>query len=126
MAIAGALSREWLLGGVLRIDGEGLGDDGAVDEAALFGGGEAEGVGGEAVEVAHGALGGLVQECECVGVEEVAVAASTTETEAEVLGGVAGKEGLDAEAGVEAREERAVLAEGESVGELGESDEDQG
>lgn len=103
-----------------------MGDDCAVDEAALFCGGEAEGVGGEAVEVAHGALGGLVQECECVGVEEVAVAAGASEAEAEVLCGVAGKEGLDVEAGVEAGEERAVLAERESVGELWESDEDEG
>ena len=70
------MGREGLLGGVLGVDGEGLGDDCAVDEAALFCGGEAEGVGGEAVEVAHGALGGLVQESEGVGVEEVAVAAS--------------------------------------------------
>ena len=126
MGIAGEVGREGLLGGVLGVDGEDLGDDWAVDEAAFYCGGEAEGVGGEAVEVAHGALGGLVQESECVGVEEVAVAAGAMEAEAEVFCGVAGKEGLDAEAGVEAGVERAVLAEGESVGELGESDEDQG
>ena len=103
-----------------------MGDEGAVDEAALFEGGEAEGVGGEAVEVSHGAVGGLMQEGQGVGVEEVAVAAGAAEAEAEVVGGVAGEERVDAQAGVEAGEEGAVFAQGESVGELGESDENQG
>jgi hypothetical protein len=67
-----------------------------------------------------------MQECEGVGVEEVALAADAAEAEVEVLSGVAGKERLDAEACVDSREERAIFAEGESVGEFGESDEDQG
>ena len=101
------------------------GDDVALDELALLPGGLAQGGGGEAVEIAHGAGGGLVQQGDGVGGEELAVAAGVAEAEAEVLGGVVGGEGLDLEAVMEARVERAVAAQGEAIAELGEADEDE-
>ncbi len=48
-------------GGIAQRGVEELGDEVAADEAALLGGGEAECVCGEAVEVAHGAEGGFMQ-----------------------------------------------------------------
>lgn len=48
-------------------------DDSAVDEAAVFGGGEAEGRSDETVEVTQGASGHLVQACEGIGVHKVSM-----------------------------------------------------
>lgn len=58
-----------------------------------------------------------------VGGEEFAVAAGVAETE--VLGGVVGYQGLDLEAVLETRVERAVAAEGEAIAQLGGTDEDE-
>ncbi len=94
------------------------GDDVALDELALPLGGFAESRGGEAIEIAHTASRGLVEQRRGVGGEEFAVAAGVTETEAEVLGCVVGQEGLDLQASVEARVERAIAAEGEAIAKL--------
>ena len=45
---------------------------------------------------------------------------------AEVGGGVCGDEGLDLQAPVDARVERAIAAQGEAVLQLGQADEDEG
>ena len=91
------------LGGLSRgVQSQGEGDDFAVDEAAFFECGEAKGLGGEAVEVAHGAEGGFVKQSECVFFKEVAVTACAAEPESEVLCGVCVDQRLDAQAGVEA------------------------
>jgi hypothetical protein len=58
------------------------------DEAALAAGGLAQGGSSEAVEIAHGAGGGLVEERNGVGGKELAVAAGAAEAHTEVLGGV--------------------------------------
>ena len=99
------------------------GDDVALDELALLLGGLAEGSGGEAVEVAHRAGGGFVQEGRGVAREQLAVAAGVAEAEPEVLGGVVGNEGFDLEAVMKARVERAVATQREAVAELREADE---
>jgi hypothetical protein len=101
------------------------GDDVTLDELALLARGLAEGVRGEAVEIAHGAEGGLVEEDDGVGREDLAVAAGARQAHAQVLGGVLGGEGRDVEAVVDARIQRAVAAEGEALAEFGEADEDE-
>ena len=99
-------------------------DDVALDKLTLLAGGLAEGGGGEAIEIAHGA-GGLVEEHRRVEREDLAVAAGAAHAQAEVLGGVVGSERRDLEAVVEARVQRAVATEAEAVAELGEADEDE-
>jgi hypothetical protein len=66
-----------------------------------------------------------VEERGGVGREQLAVAAGVAEAEAKILGGVVGGEGLDLEAVMEARVERAVAAQGEAIAKLGEADEDE-
>src|SRR5204863_10184994 len=87
----------------------------ALDELALAAGGLAEGSGGEAVEVAHRAGGGLVQERDGVACEQLAFAAGAAEAEAQVLGGVVGREGRNLEAVVQTRVQRAIAAQREAV-----------
>src|SRR5262245_30752974 len=99
--------------------------DVALDEPALAAGGLAEGCGGEAVEVAHGTSGRLVEEGDGVGGEELAVAAGAAEAHADVLGGVVGRERRDLEAMVQARVQRAIAPQRQPVAQLGEADEDQ-
>ena len=94
-------------------------DDVALDEFALLLGGLAERCGGEAIDVPHGAEGGLVQQADRVGGKQLALAASATQAEAEVLSSVVGDEGLDLEAVMDARVQRAIAPQGEAVAELG-------
>lgn len=101
------------------------GDDVALDELALLLGGLAERRGGEAVNVPHGAEGGLVQQADRVGGKQLAFAAGATQAEAEVLGSVIGDKGLDLEAVIDAGVQRAVAPQGEAVAELGQPDEDE-
>lgn len=58
------------------------GSDVALDELALLARGLAERVGGEAVEIAHGAEGRLVEEHDGLGGEYLAVAADAMEAHA--------------------------------------------
>ena len=58
--------------------------------------------------------------------KKVAVAAGAAKAEAEILCGVGVDERLDAQAGVEAGQKRAVFTQCETVGKLGEADENQG
>ena len=107
---------------VIALAGVGLddaGDDVALDEIALLARGLAEGGGGEAVEVAHGAGGGLVEQRGGVGGEELAIAADAAQPHAQVLGGVVGRERGDLEAVVDTRVQRTAAAEREAVAELG-------
>jgi hypothetical protein len=77
------------------------GDDVALDELALLPGGLAEGGGGEAIEVTHGAGSRLVQERDRIGREQVAFAAGVAEAHAEVLRRVVGEQRFDLESMVE-------------------------
>ena len=95
------------------------GDDVALDELALLLGGLAERGGGEAVDVPHGAEGGLVQQADRVGGKQLALAAGALQAEAEILGGVLGDEGLDLEAVMDARVQRAIAPQGKAIAELG-------
>jgi len=97
----------------------------ALDEAALLAGGLAQRGRGEAVDLAHGAGGGLVQKRDGVGRKELAVAASALQTQAQVLGGVLGHERLDGDAMVESRVQRAIAAECQATTQLGQPDEDE-
>ena len=60
---------------VVAVEGDDAGDGVTFDELALASGGFAEGGGGDSVDVAKGAEGGLVDHGGGVGGEEVAVAA---------------------------------------------------
>src|ERR1041384_4629675 len=86
------------------------GDDVALDKLSLLLGGLAERSGGEAVDVPHGAEGGLVKQADGVGGKQLALAAGALQTEAEVLGGVLGDERFDLEAVMDPRVERAIAA----------------
>src|SRR6185437_8135431 len=81
--------------------------------------------GGEAVDLAQGALGQFVESGEGVIGEEVAFAADEAEPVADVLGGVGHGGGGEQEAVVDAGEQGAVSAAGEVLLQLGESDEDE-
>jgi hypothetical protein len=69
----------------------------ALDELALLPGRLAETAGGEPVEVAHAAGGGLVEHLDGVVGEDVAVAAGALQPVAQVLGDVLGGERVDVE-----------------------------
>src|SRR5439155_17898248 len=101
------------------------GDDVALHELSLLRGGFAEGSGGEAVDVPHGAEGGLVTQADGVGGKQLALAADALQTEAEILGSVLGDERLDLEAVMDARVERAVAPQREAVAQFGQADEDE-
>src|ERR1041384_950667 len=91
------------------------GDDVALDELSFLLGGLAERSGGEAVDVPHGAEGGLVKQADGVRGKQLALAAGALQTETEVFGGVLGDEGLDLETVMDARVERAVAPQREAV-----------
>src|ERR1700729_1196262 len=111
-----------VLGFALKDAGENV----ALDELLLLSGGDAEGGGGEAVGVAQGAAGALVEDGECVGREDVLGGADAREASADVVGGVVGQEASEGEAVMDARGEGAISPEPEPVLEVGKSDEDQG
>lgn len=73
--------------------------------------------GGRAGLVEHG--GGAVR-------EEFTVAAGLSEAVAEIRGGVRGDEGLDLQAPVDARVERAIAERDEALLQLGQTDKDEG
>lgn len=98
-------------------------DDIALDDLALLLGGFPERGCGEAVEIAHGPGSGLVEEADGVGGEELAIAAGLTEAKAQILGGVVGDEGLDLEAVVDSRVERAIAPQGEAIAQFRKTDE---
>src|SRR6266498_3022907 len=100
-------------------------DEDADDDLSLLLGSVAERARGEAVEIAHGPGSGLVEEADGVGGEELAIAAGLAETEAQVLGGVVGDKGLDLEAVVDPRVERAIAPQGEAIAQFGKTDEDE-
>src|SRR4051812_44589297 len=91
------------------------GDDVALDELSLLLGGLAKRGGGETVDVPHGAEGGLMKQADGVGGKQLALAASATQAEAEIFGGVLGHEWLDLEAVMDARVQRAIAPQGEPV-----------
>jgi hypothetical protein len=70
-------------------------DDIALDDLAFLLRGFPERGRGKAVEIAHGAGSGLVEEADGVGGEQFAIAAGLAEAQAQVLGGVVGDERLD-------------------------------
>jgi hypothetical protein len=78
-------------GGVAGVGLQDAGEDVALDEAALAASDLAEGGRGEAIDVAHGAGGGLVEQGDGILGEELAVTAGAAE--AEVFGGVVGDQG---------------------------------
>jgi hypothetical protein len=85
-------------------------DEITLDELLLAAGGEAEGGGGEAVEITERAEGGLVEHGDRVGGHDLAIAAGKMEAMPDVLGGVVGDKRVDAEPRVEPRvEERLCL-----------------
>jgi hypothetical protein len=100
---------------------EGTHDELAVDNADLMPGAELEGVGGDAVDLAEATLGLLVNEGDGVGGEELAVGSGAFEAKGDVFCGVAGGRLAEAEAGVDARPERAVLGQGEPLAGLGQT-----
>src|ERR1044071_2129823 len=123
-----AAGREGRAGSSIALPGIGLDDardDVALDELALLARGLAERGGGEAVEVAHGADGGLVEQHGGIGGEDLSGAASALEAHAQILGGVLGRQRADFEAMVDARVQRAIAAQREPLAKLGQSDEDQ-
>jgi hypothetical protein len=67
-----------------------------------------------------------VEQADGVGGKQLPIAAGLAEPKAEVLGGVVRDERLDLEAVVDPRVERAIAAQGETVTELGDPDEDEG
>jgi hypothetical protein len=101
------------------------GDDVALDELSLLLGGLAERSGSEAVDLPHGAEGGLVEQADRVGGKQLAFAAGATQAETDILGGVVGNEGFDLEAVMDPRVERAITAQGEAVAQFGKADEDE-
>ncbi len=107
---------------------EGLGDAGddlTLDELLLTTSGLAEGGGGEAVDLAQGALRLLVQSREGVIGEQGALAAGGVEAETDVLCRVRHSGGGDQEAVVNAGEQGPVGPSREVGFELGEADEDE-
>ena len=82
-------------------------------------------MGGEAVEVAHRAERGLVEQHDGVGGEHLAVAAGAMQAHAQVLGGVVGRERGDLEPVMDARVQRAIAAQREPLAQLGQPDEDE-
>jgi hypothetical protein len=56
-----------------------------------------------------------MEEADSVGGEELAIAAGLAEAQAQVLGGVVWDEGLDLEAVVDPRVERAIAPQGEAI-----------
>jgi hypothetical protein len=107
------------------VGGDDAGDGVALDELALLAGGVAKGGVGEAVGVAHGAKGGLVDHGDGVGSEELAVTADASEAHAHVLGGVGWREGVDAKATMETEKERAIASHAKPIEEVGQTDEDE-
>lgn len=104
---------------------EEVADEGGLDELQLAACGVAQGEGREAIELAVCAGARVVQEREGIAREELAVAAGEREPVADVVGGVVEGDGVETKAGVEAREQRLVRAERETVLELGQADEDE-
>src|SRR5580700_1028538 len=104
---------------------EDVAQDLALDELVLASRRFAERGGGEPVELAQARAGRLVQRGERLGGEELAIAAGTAQPDPDVLGRVAQRGGSDHEPTVDARIERAVLAQAKAVLELGQADEDQ-
>jgi hypothetical protein len=99
-------------------------DDIALDDLALLLGGFPERGSGKAVEIAHGTGSGLVEEADSVGGEQFAIATGLAEAQAQVLGGVVGDEGLDLEAVMDPRIERAIAPQGEAIAQFRKTDED--
>lgn len=77
--------------------------DVAFDEFAFSAGAAAEGVVGDAVDVAKGAGGGFVKDGDSVGGEELLVDAGGSKASPDVFGSVVWGEGLDAQAEGESR-----------------------
>src|SRR3954469_6609915 len=118
---AGAAGRVGRAESSVTLPGVGLddaNDDVALDELALLACGLAERGGGEAVEVAHGADGGLVEQHGGVGGEDLAGAAGAFEAHAEVLGGVIRGERADFEPVMNTGVQRAIAAEREALAKL--------
>src|ERR1700678_2318887 len=97
----------------------------AFDELLLAARGLPQRGGGKAVDLAQARAGRLVQRREGVGGEDLAVSAGPAEPELHVLGGVVDDHGPDGEPALDARVEGAVLAQLESVLEVGEAHEDE-
>src|SRR5690606_8647406 len=96
-----------------------------LDRLALLPCREPEAGGGEPIEIAERAAGGLVQDGDRVGREDVAAASGAGEPGAEVVCGVVGCQGIDAEAAMDARRERAIPPDAQAVVEVAEADEDE-
>src|SRR6202789_2290639 len=118
----------WCAGARSVEAGEGLADaedELAVDELLLAAGCVAESGAGQAIDLAQGALGQLMERGEGVVGEEVVFASCMAEAEADVLGGVGDRRGREQEAVMDAREQRAVCPTREVLLQLGETDEDE-
>jgi hypothetical protein len=98
---------------------------GGLDQLALPASSKTECVVGDPIDVTKAAGRGLVEECDGVRGEEFLVGADAGEAETDVVGGVGGREGPDAETIVEAGVERAISAAGKALVEIGETDEDE-
>jgi hypothetical protein len=83
--------------------------------------GEFEASGRDAVEVAQVTAAGFVHEGDGVRGEDVAIGTGAAHTMRDVVGGVRGAGLTEGDAGVDARAERAILAQGEPVLELGQA-----
>ena len=98
-------------------------DELAIDGAEPSSGGELEGVGGDAVDVAQATVGFLVDESDGIGGKQVTLRPCLFQAMADVLGGVARCGLAEGEAGVDAGPERAVLGEGQPLPGLGQTHE---
>src|SRR5688500_12453487 len=82
-------------GGVVML--QDASEDVTVDDLAFLAGRGTEAGGGDAVEVTKTSGGGLVEERDGVGMEDVAITAGTAEAHSQVVGGVVGPERIDRE-----------------------------
>ena len=80
---------------------------------------------GESVDAAQMPAGGLVQDREGVGAEELAVSIGAAESVVHVLDGVLGERILEGEPGVHTRPEGAIAPQLHAVAQLGQPDEDE-
>src|SRR6202021_2667991 len=101
-------------------------DDLAVDELFLAANSFTKSCTRQAVDLAQGALGELVEGGEGVVGEEVALASGMMESEADVLGSVGHGRGREQEAVMDAREQGAMRTAREILLQLGKTDEDEG
>jgi hypothetical protein len=111
---------------VLGFGLENAGEDVALDELLLSPGGDAESGGGEAIGVAEGAAGGLVEDRESVCGKDIFGGTDASEASANVVGGVVGEEASECETVMDAGVEGTIASEPEPVFQVGKSDEDEG